>query len=53
MVEVIGTSASYDLRDNLHAYQRNDIQEYLVWQIYDQQFDWFHLVEGTYKPLQA
>lgn len=52
VVEVTSTSASYDLRGKLYAYQRNDIQAYLVWQIYDQQLDWFHLVEGTYKPLQ-
>ena len=50
-VEIAGTSASYDLHDKLHAYQRNGIQEYLVWQIYDQHLDWFHLVEGVYKPL--
>ena len=52
VVEVAGTIASYDLHDKLHAYQRNGVQEYLVWQIYDQQLDWFHLVEGAYQPLQ-
>lgn len=51
MVEVAGTSASYDLHDKLQAYQRNGVQEYLVWQMYDQQLDWFHLVEGAYQPL--
>ena len=39
------------MHDKLHAYQRNGVQEYLVWQMYDRQFDWFHLVESTYQPL--
>jgi hypothetical protein len=28
------------------------VQEYLVWQVYDQRLDWFRLREGEYVPLQ-
>jgi Uma2 family endonuclease len=47
-VEVAGSSASYDLHEKLIAYQRNGIQEYVVWQIYENQLDWFRLVEEKY-----
>jgi Uma2 family endonuclease len=50
-VEIAGSSASYDLHEKLQAYQRNGIQEYVVWQIYENRLDWFQLVEGKYEPL--
>lgn len=52
IVEVAASSASYDLRDKLRVYRRNQVQEYLVWQVYDQHLDWFRLREGEYVPLQ-
>jgi len=52
IVEVAASSASYDLRDKLRVYRRNGVQEYLVWQVYDQRLDWFRLREGEYVPLQ-
>ena len=51
IVEIAGTSASIDLRDKLRVYQRNGVQEYIVWQVYDRRVDWFHLTEGEYAPL--
>jgi Uma2 family endonuclease len=50
--EIAGSSASYDLGDKLKAYRRNGVQEYIVWQVYEQRLDWFHLHEGVYIPLQ-
>jgi Uma2 family endonuclease len=52
IVEVAASSASYDLGDKLKVYRRNQVQEYLVWQVYDQRLDWFRLSEGEYVPLQ-
>jgi Uma2 family endonuclease len=52
IAEVAASSASYDLRDKLRVYRRNGVQEYLVWQVYDQRLDWFRLREGEYVPLQ-
>lgn len=53
IVEVAASSASYDLNDKLNAYRRNGVREYMVWQIYENQVDWFILQEGRYVPLVA
>jgi len=50
-VEISGSSAAYDLHEKLEAYQRHGIQEYVVWQIYENRLDWFQLVEGNYRSL--
>ena len=52
IVEISASSASIDLHDKLKAYQRNQVQEYLVWRVYDGQFDWFRLRESKYIKLQ-
>jgi Uma2 family endonuclease len=51
IVEVAASSASYDLYEKLHVYRRNRVQEYLVWQLYENQLDWFCLVDGKYIDL--
>jgi len=51
IVEIAASSAAYDMHDKLKVYRRNGVQEYLVWQVYDRRFDWFHLTEGEYTPL--
>src|SRR5581483_3423435 len=51
IVEVAASSASYDLHEKLRAYRRNGVQEYVVWRVYDQQIDWFQLLDGEYVPL--
>jgi Uma2 family endonuclease len=52
IVEVAASSASYDLNDKLNAYRRNGVQEYIVWQRYENQISWFKLEEGRYLPLK-
>ena len=52
IVEVAASSASYDLHEKLNVYQRNGVQEYLVWQIYEHRLDWFVLEGGKYVALQ-
>ncbi|HID51129.1 MAG TPA: Uma2 family endonuclease [Anaerolineae bacterium] len=52
IVEIAASSASYDLHDKRRAYGRNGVQEYLVWQTYEQAVVWFALREGVYEPLQ-
>ncbi len=52
VAEVAASSAAYDLHDKKQAYQRNEVQEYLVWQVFDQKLDWFHLQNGNYVILQ-
>ncbi|WGV23395.1 Uma2 family endonuclease [Halotia branconii] len=52
IVEIAASSASYDLHEKLKVYRRNQVQEYLVWRVYDRQFDWFRLNEGEYIQLE-
>jgi Uma2 family endonuclease len=53
IVEIAASSASYDLHDKLRVYCRHQVQEYIVWQTYSQQLDWFYLNNGAYQPLIA
>ncbi len=48
IVEIAGSSASYDMHDKFHVYRRNGVQEYVVCRVYDRFLDWFRLQEGTY-----
>ena len=51
IVEIAASSASIDLNQKLNVYRRNQVQEYLVWRVYDGEFDWFHLRQGEYVRL--
>ena len=53
IAEIAASSASYDLNDKLNVYRRNGVQEYIVWQIYENRLDWFSLEEGRYVLLQT
>lgn len=53
IVEIAASSASYDLHEKLKVYRRNQVQEYLIWRVYDHQFDWFRLQQGEYIQLQT
>jgi len=48
VAEVAASSAAYDLYDKKTVYRRNGVQEYIVWQVFDQKLDWFVLREGDY-----
>ncbi|MDY7024590.1 MAG: Uma2 family endonuclease [Cyanobacteriota bacterium] len=52
IVEIAASTASIDLHDKLKAYRRNQVQEYLVWRVYDSELDWFRLREGKYIQLE-
>ena len=52
IVEIAASSASYDLNAKLNAYRRNGVQEYIVWQQYENRLDWFSLQNGEYVPFQ-
>jgi len=53
VLEVAASSAAYDLHQKLNVYRRNEVQEYLVWRVYDQEFDWFRLDKGVYVQLES
>ncbi|WP_179050491.1 Uma2 family endonuclease [Nostoc sp. TCL26-01] len=52
IVEVAASSVSIDLHEKLKVYRRNQVQEYLVWRVYEGEFDWFRLREGEYVQLE-
>ena len=53
IVEIAASSAAYDLYDKKRVYRRHGVKEYLVWRVYDQEFDWFYLEKGEYIKLPA
>jgi Uma2 family endonuclease len=53
VIEIAASSAAIDLSRKMEAYRRNGILEYLVWQSFENELLWFHLVEGTYQPLNV
>ena len=50
--EISASSVSYDLHVKLDVYRRSGVQEYLVWRVDDEAFDWFVLREGRYERLK-
>ncbi len=51
VLEIAASSAAIDLGAKKQAYRRNGVAEYLVWQVFEQKIDWYHLTEGDYQPL--
>ena len=47
------SSVSIDVHDKLNVYRRNQVQEYLVWRVEDEEIDWFRWKEGNYIQLQS
>ncbi|MER3434061.1 MAG: hypothetical protein C4288_11680 [Leptolyngbya sp. ERB_1_1] len=48
VAEVATSSAAIDLGTKLNVYRRNRVQEYLVWQTFENQFSWFRLENEQY-----
>ncbi|MDB9313431.1 Uma2 family endonuclease [Spirulina sp. CS-785/01] len=51
VMEIAASSAAIDLGDKKRVYRRNGVEEYLVWQLFEQRLDWFYLEEGVYQSL--
>jgi Uma2 family endonuclease len=51
IAEVSASTASIDLGDKLNSYRRSGVQEYLVWQVFDEKIDWFQLQGEAYVSL--
>jgi Uma2 family endonuclease len=52
VIEIAASSAAIDLGDKKQVYQRSGVQDYLVWQVFENRLDWFQLTNGKYQPLQ-
>ncbi len=48
VVEIATSSAAIDLGAKRNAYRRNGVQEYLVWQTFENRFSWFRLQAGEF-----
>src|ERR1043166_6526116 len=53
VVEIVGTSAAYDLYQKKGAYRRNGVREYLAWITGENHLVWWELREGEYQELAA
>lgn len=53
IVEIAASTASNDLGDKLRSYRRNGVQEYIVWQVFEEKIDWFYLDNDEYVDLST
>ncbi|MBW4613676.1 MAG: Uma2 family endonuclease [Desmonostoc vinosum HA7617-LM4] len=53
VAEIAASSVAIDLNDKKKAYRRNGVQEYIVWQTFENKLDWFCLQQGDYISLAA
>ncbi len=51
IAEIAASTVSIDLGDKKNAYERNGVQEYIVWRVLDEVIDWFILQDGQYVEL--
>jgi Uma2 family endonuclease len=47
-VEIALSSHAYDLHEKKAVYQRNQVPEYIVWEVMDARIQWFMLEKGEY-----
>jgi Uma2 family endonuclease len=52
VVEIAASSVAIDTGSKKQAYRRNGVLEYIVWQSFENQLEWFCLVDGDYALLQ-
>ncbi len=51
IVEIAASSAAIDTGSKKQVYRRNGVLEYVIWQSYDNQLEWFWLIDGEYQLL--
>jgi Uma2 family endonuclease len=50
--EVSASTTSIDLNAKFRLYLRNQVGEYIVWRVYDEEIDWFVRRDGRFERLQ-
>ncbi len=50
-VEIAASSAAIDTGSKKQVYRRNGVLEYVIWQSYENQIEWFCLIDGDYRLL--
>ncbi|MEH2322932.1 MAG: Uma2 family endonuclease [Nostoc sp.] len=53
VIEIAASSVAIDLYDKKKVYGRNGVEEYIVWQIFENKLDWFGLQQGEYISLEV
>jgi len=51
IVEIAASSAAIDRGSKKQVYRRNGVLEYIIWQSYENQLEWFQLRDGDYQLL--
>ncbi|MBD6618375.1 Uma2 family endonuclease [Komarekiella sp. 'clone 1'] len=51
IVEIAASSAAIDRGSKKQVYRRNGVLEYVIWQSYENQIEWFYLIDGDYQLL--
>jgi Uma2 family endonuclease len=51
IVEIAASSAAIDTGSKKQVYRRNGVLEYVIWQSYENQLEWFVLTDGEYQLL--
>lgn len=49
IVEIAASSAAIDRGSKKQVYRRNGVLEYVIWQAYENQIEWFYLSDGDYQ----
>lgn len=51
IVEIAASSVAIDTGSKKQVYRRNGVLEYVIWQSYENQIEWFCLIDGDYRSL--
>ncbi|MBX9255711.1 Uma2 family endonuclease [Desmonostoc muscorum CCALA 125] len=51
IVEIAASSVAIDRGTKKQVYRRNGVLEYVIWQSYENQIEWFCLIDGDYRLL--
>lgn len=51
IVEIAASSVAIDTGSKKQAYRRSGVREYVIWQAFENQIEWFVLQEGDYRAL--
>ncbi len=52
VIEIAASSVAIDTGSKKQAYRRNGVLEYIIWQSFENQLEWFCLIDGDYILLQ-
>jgi len=51
VAEIAASTVSIDVNQKLKVYRRNQVREYMIWRVLDEQLDWFIFQNNSFEPL--